>query len=88
MSMKPEQRNGAISVVRTLVPMAVGAFATWLGHETGVILDDDTRTGIIIGLTGTLSSIYYVAARALERRWPVLGVLLGSRSQPEYSKAA
>lgn len=73
-----------ISLIRTWVPILVGGVATWLAAKTGVILDEQSQAGLIVGFGGLLSAIYYGAVRWLETRYPALGVLLGKRQQPEY----
>ena len=79
-----------ISTIRTIVPYLVGwliAAALWIVRPLGL----DLPEGAAEYLTGTLpillGSIYYMAARKLEARWP--GVpWLGSRTQPVYPRRA
>jgi hypothetical protein len=75
------------SVIRTLVPVAVGQVASWflLLH---VVLPKDAEAGLATFLGGALTAIYYVAVRVLEQQWPTFGILLGLPSSPDtYSKA-
>ena len=77
-----------ISTIRTITPYLVGwliAAGLWIARPLGL----DLPEGAAEYLTGTLpillGSIYYVAARKLEARWP--GVpWLGSRAQPVYPR--
>lgn len=70
------------ALVRTLVPMIVGAASTWLLTTLGVTLPLEPATELV---TLILSGAYYTVARWLEQRWPVLGaILLGSSKQPRY----
>ena len=77
-----------ISTIRTITPYLVGwliAAALWIARPLGL----DLPEGAAEYLTGTLpillGSIYYMAARKLEARWP--GVpWLGSRTQPVYPR--
>lgn len=68
------------SLIRTIVPVVVGALGTWL-IRIGVHVDDAALTEVV---TAALSAAYYVLARLLEHRWPRLGVLLGVPRQPTY----
>lgn len=76
-----------VSLIRTYVPIAVGAFLTWLAATLDVAVPEEASTGLIIGLTGLVAALYYAVARVLEQRWPWLSVLLGSRKQPAYVRS-
>lgn len=71
------------SLVRTIVPMAVGALSAWTVNTLGIELPLDPATET---LTAILSGLYYAAVRWLESRWPGAGVLLGARSKPHYER--
>ena len=74
------------SLVRTYVPIAVGALISWLATR-GITLDPQTQTSLIIGLTGVIQGLYYFVARLIERKLPnVGGLLLGSSKKPEYTE--
>ncbi len=76
------------SVIRTLVPVAVGQVASWLllAH---VVLPAPDLNGLSAFIGGLLTAIYYVAVRVLEQQWPTFGILLGLPSSPDtYSKSA
>ena len=76
------------ATIRTVTPYLVGWLLTaalWIARPLGL----DLPEGAAEYLTGTLpillGSIYYMAARKLEARWP--GVpWLGSRTQPVYPR--
>lgn len=68
------------SIIRTAVPLIVGPLVTWAASK-GVDIDGETVAGAVAAVVGL---VYYVAARLLERRWPALGVLLGSKKTPTY----
>lgn len=76
--------NYFISLIRTWVPIGVGAVAAWLlAHGLG--MDAATQTGLIVGLTAALSGVYYAVVRAIEQKFPwVGGVLLGHTAKPVY----
>jgi len=77
----------ALSIIRTYVPIVVGALASWLLVTFAFELEADVQAHLIIALTGLLQAVYYAAVRALETRYPGLGVLLGAAKSPDtYSK--
>ena len=72
------------SLARTYVPVLVGAFLSWL-ITAGILPTDfpaDAQAGLIVTTTGVVIGCYYTLVRFLERRWPWIGVLLGSTQQP------
>lgn len=71
------------SLIRTYVPIAVGALVSLLVTR-GINLDADTQAGLIVALTGILQAVYYFVARVLERKLPQFSFLLGSSAQPRY----
>ena len=75
--------NFATSLIRTYVPIIVGALASYL-LTLGVEIDADAQLGLVLFLTALLQGGYYLLVRVLERRYPKLGLLLGSESQPKY----
>lgn len=77
-----------ISVIRTVVPAAVAAALSWLAIRYGIVLDEQSSASLAVGLTAATLSAYYAAARALERRYPWVGVLLGHRRQPSYQEGS
>lgn len=73
-----------VSLIRTVVPVAVGAALTWLGSAAGIILPSDASTGLTAGVVALVVAAYYALVRLIERRWPGVGLLLGARRQPSY----
>lgn len=74
------------SVIRTLVPVAVGQVSSWL-LLLNVALSQDAKTGLGAFLGGLITAIYYVGVRIIEQQWPGVGVLLGLPKSPDtYSK--
>lgn len=73
-----------ISLIRTWVPVGVGLVITWLARKLGVVLDEDTSAAASAVAAAVVTAVYYAAARALESRWPALGVLLGAPKTPSY----
>lgn len=74
-----------VSLIRTYVPVAVGAFVAWL-VTLGIDLDAEAQAGLVTALTGVLIAAYYGIVRALERRWPWVGVFLGVPAEPLYDR--
>lgn len=73
------------SWIRSVVPIIVGAFASWLFARTGFVIDEASQVGLVTAFTGLLSGLYYVVVRWLETKQPQLGWLLGLPKQPGYS---
>lgn len=71
------------SLVRTYVPIGVGAIASYLLTK-GIELDANAQLGLVTFLTALSQGVYYLAARLLEQKFPQLGFLLGSSKKPEY----
>ena len=72
------------SLIRTIVPMCVGALAAWL-LQVGIGLPETAFTALEATLTVGLGAAYYTGVRWLEQRWPAAGWLLGAAVQPVYA---
>ena len=72
-----------LSWVRTAVPAAVGSLIAWLAVK-GVVLDPAQATGLILAVGGACVTVYQVLVSTLQRKWPIVGVLLGSTKVPVY----
>lgn len=70
-----------VSIVRTGVPVAIGALVAWL-VSLGVELPDEFVAELVAGATVLVTLVYYVIARVVERRFPKFSWLLGSGSIP------
>lgn len=73
-----------ISMIRTWVPIAVGALIAWFA-TVGLELDAETQTSLVIGLTGVVQAAYYGVVRFLENTYPQVGWLLGKAKAPNYT---
>ena len=73
-----------ISMIRTVVPVGVGAVLSWLAVRAGIVVDEQTKAGLLVAFTGLAVAVYYGVVRALELRWPWFGRLLGSKAAPTY----
>lgn len=75
------------SLIRTYVPLGVGVLVTWLA-SFGVHIDSTATAALAAGLGAVAAALWYTIVRALERRWPALGALVGSPKAPTYAKPA
>ena len=77
------------SILRTLVPVAVGAVIGWLA-SAGITADPQLEAALGAALTAVGTAAYYVVARLLEVHVsPHFGWLLGSTQSPDgYSVGA
>lgn len=76
------------SLIRTYVPLGVGAVASWLAAK-GLGLDAQTQTAVVVLLTSVLTALYYTGVRILEKRYPAIGTVflgLGLKAKPAYAK--
>jgi hypothetical protein len=76
-----------VSLIRTWVPVGVGAALTWLATEAGIVLDENTSAMGAVFAVALVTAAYYALARAVERAWPVAGsvlVALGIAKAPTY----
>jgi cation transporter-like permease len=73
------------SLVRTIVPLVVGAVISWF-VTAGIALDPEFETTLTIALTAAFTGAYYVAVRLFETYVsPKFGWLLGLAKQPAYA---
>lgn len=77
-----------VSLIRTWVPIAIGAAITWLAATFGIVLGDDTSAPLTVAAVAIVTAFYYAVARWAEGRWPGLGrILLAlglTKGQPVY----
>jgi len=73
------------SIIRTAVPYVAGVILAWLVSANLTIpgVSEPVLEGL---LTFAFGTIWYVVVRALEKKWPKLGWLLGAPVQPTYTK--
>lgn len=79
--------NFLVSLIRTWVPIGVGSLISFLVVNYGLVVDENLTAQLAAGLTGLIIAGYYLLARLLERKFPQLGVLLGSTQKPVYVEA-
>lgn len=78
--------NFVTSLIRTYVPIGVGAIVSFL-VTSGIEIDANAQLGLVTFLTAVLQGVYYLAARLLEKQFPAIGgLLLGSSKKPEYTE--
>jgi hypothetical protein len=79
--------NTVVSLIRTYVPVVVGALVSWLIVHYGWHVSKDIQVGADTALTAFIIAAYYTLVRLLENKFPWLGVLLGHVAKPTYVKA-
>ena len=72
------------SLIRTIVPIAVGGIVGWLASR-GIEVDAVT---VIPAVDAIVAALYYAAVRAAEQKWPKAGWMLGSPGAPSYGAPA
>jgi ABC-type spermidine/putrescine transport system permease subunit II len=75
-----------ISLIRTIVPVAVGAVATWLLTKYAFHVNSGVQGSITALLTALVTSGYYAGIRFLETKFPKgpWGMFLGHIARPVY----
>lgn len=75
------------SLIRTWVPVGVGAVLTWLATNYNIVVPEDASSSLVLGAAVLVTAVYYALARAIEKAYPWLGKLLvglGVGKAPEY----
>lgn len=72
----------APSIVRTLVPVAVGQIIAYIA-TLGIVVPGDVETALTVVLGFIATTVWYTAVRFLEQKFPKIGILLGWASVPE-----
>lgn len=78
------------SLIRTYVPVGVGAVLTWLATTLHIVVPADASAGLTLFVGAVFTAVYYLLARAIEKAWPGLGKLLvglGVGKAPQYPPA-
>jgi hypothetical protein len=68
-------------MIRTYTPILAGTIITLLG-SLGITGVDSTEMASVV--TAVTIGLYYAVARAIERKAPQAGVLLGHKTAPTY----
>lgn len=77
-------QNQIISYARTAVMLGVGYLLTFIAAHFHIVISEHTHALVASLAAFVVAFAYYVAVRALEARWPKLGVLLGVPAEPHY----
>ncbi|WP_423058719.1 hypothetical protein [Brevibacterium linens] len=72
----------APSIVRTLVPVAVGQIVSYF-TTIGLTVPEEVQAALTVILGFVVATLYYLAVRFLEQRFPKLGALLGWAATPD-----
>ena len=73
-----------ISFIRTYVPLLVATVVTWIAKRTGFVVPEDVSAQAVTLIIPLVAALWYALVRALESRWPSIGVLLGVPKAPVY----
>ena len=73
-----------LSWLRTAVPAGVGGVAAWLGTK-GLDVAPADALAVGAGVASTATIVYQAIVSTVQRRWPIVGVLLGSTKLPQYT---
>lgn len=77
-------KNYLVSIIRTAVPMLVGAITGWLATRH-ITLDTDALRFLTLFCEGVAGITYYLVVRALEHFNVRFGWLLGYAHMPTYT---
>lgn len=77
--------NYISSLIRTLVPIGVGAVITWVQIRFGLTIDGEASATLAAMVTALTIGLYYAGVRWAETRFPQVGWLLGLPKAPGYS---
>lgn len=72
-----------LSWIRTAVPAAVGSLIAWLAVK-GIVVDPETVIQVVLAVGAACTVLYQAVVSTLQRKWPIVGVLLGSTRVPTY----
>lgn len=79
-------KPAAPSIVRTIVPVLVGQIVAYVA-TLGIVVPGDVETALTVILGFLATTVYYIAVRFLEQKFPKLGALLGWAATPDgYSE--
>lgn len=75
-------------LIRTAVPVIVGAALTYLAVHFGIVIPTDASAGLVLGVAALAIGGYYALVHAIEKKFPGAGrwlLALGlTRAQPSY----
>jgi len=71
------------AVVRTATGYLVGLLATLLA-SANIEVSDEFNGDLTLVVSFLVGTLYYVIVKALEKKWPKIGWLLGSPNAPVY----
>lgn len=79
-------KPSAPSIIRTLVPLAVGQIVAFF-VSLGVEVSEDQEMALTVVLGFLVTAAYYLLVRFLEQKFPKLGGFLGWASTPgQYAR--
>jgi hypothetical protein len=76
--------NTVTSYVRTYAPIVAGTIIAWL-TSNGIETDENFSTNLTLALSLAFSMLYYLVARLVGKKYPVVErFMLGSSKTPVY----
>lgn len=76
------------ALIRTYVPLGLAVLFGWLS-SLGINVSDEAQSALAMGIGAIIAALYYTVVKKLEKRFPALTILLGSKQQPvAYAPAA
>lgn len=80
-------KPAAPSIVRTIVPVAVGQIVAYIA-TLGLVVPGEVENALTVILGFIVTTVWYVVVRFLEQKFPKLGILLGWAATPDgYTSA-
>ena len=76
-------KNYLDSLIRTFVPIIIGPVLLWASTKLGTDLSH-LEAEAVVAISGLVTAAYYALIRALERKYPSIGWLLGKPGAPTY----
>jgi hypothetical protein len=73
-----------LSYIRTYVPIGIGALLSYIAVRWGIGVPEDVSKEVAVAVTALVVALYYGIVRALEKKWPWFGTLLGAKKEPVY----
>lgn len=70
---QPAGTSYAKSIIRTWVPITVGAVVAWIVTHWNIVVSPGASATAGVVATAVVTALYYGAARAVEQRWPDIG---------------
>lgn len=78
------------SAVRTVVPYVVGLVLSYIAVHWHIVVPEKHTSTVVLLTAGTVTTVYYIVARIIERKFPRIGRILLAlgmvKAQPVYAE--